>query len=317
MNCPQCGERPQRFGKTRDGQQRYRCAECQKTFSDPKPLAAKKTPIDKATFALGLLLEGMSVRATSRMTGLDKNTILRLMVQAGEQCHEFLEKTVWNLPFRNLQVDEQWGYIGMKEKTAFAKGAGAEVGDAYIFTAIDRESKFVACFHVGKRDSDNTWTFIEKLYVCVSGRPQITTDGFTPYHQAIPLTWRFECDFAQLIKQYGSPDVKEQRRYSPAAIVGIDKKAVCGQPDESQISTSHIERQNLNNRMHNRRLTRLTNAFSKKWENHEAMFALYICWYNWCRPHMTLKTTPAVAAGLAQGKWTLERLLSESAKVAV
>jgi len=172
--------------------------------------------------------------------GLDKNTILRLMVQAGEQCDRFLTRVVDNLPFQNLQVDEQWGYIGMKEKTAFAKGAGSEVGDAYIFTAIDRESKFVACFHVGKRDSDNTWAFIEKLYCCVTGRPQIATDGYGPYSKAIPLTWRYECDFAQLIKQYGSPDVEDQRRYSPAAIVGIDKKAVSGQPDESQISTSHI-----------------------------------------------------------------------------
>jgi len=280
MNCPTCGEEVQRFGRTRNGQQRYRCLECGKTFSEPRPLAGLLTAPKRAAMALNMLLEGMSVRATSRMTGLDKNTILRLMVQAGEQCHQFLIDSVDNLPFRNLQVDEQWGFVAMKEKTAFAKGAGSEVGDAYIFSAIDRESKFVVCFHVGKRDSDNTWAFIEKLYCCVMGRPQITTDGFTPYHQAIPLTWRFECDFAQLIKQYGSPDVKEQRRYSPAAIVGIDKKAVCGQPNESQISTSHIERQNLNNRMHNRRLTRLTNAFSKKWANHEAMFALYVCWYN-------------------------------------
>jgi hypothetical protein len=155
------------------------------------------------------------------------------------------------------------------------------------------------------------------LHHCVSGRPQITTDGYKPYIQAIPLTWGYDCDYARLIKTYGSPPAEDQRRYSPANIIGIIQKAICGKPDQRRITTSHIERHNLTNRMHNRRFTRLTNAFSKKRENHNAMFALYAAWYNWCRPHMTIKTTPSVAAGLAKEPWTLERLLKESASIAV
>ncbi|MCZ6855358.1 MAG: hypothetical protein O7G86_15715 [Gammaproteobacteria bacterium] len=136
--------------------------------------------------------------------------------------------------------------------------------------------------------------------------------GYKPYISAIPLTWSGNCDYAQIIKRFGNTP-EDQRRYSPARIIGIDRNAICGQPDEKHITTSHVERHNLTNRMHNRRFTRLTNAFSKKWENHNAMFALYIAWYNYCRPHMTLKTTPAVAAGLAKEPWALERLLKESA----
>ena len=315
MQCPNCGENGHKFGKTRLGQQRYRCLQCDRTFSEPRPLAGMSTPIGKVAQVLSMLLEGMSIRATCRLTGADKSTVLRVIVQAGKQCQRFMAETVWNHPFEDLQIDEQWSFVRMKEKTAQAIGAGEGVGDAYAYLAIDRDTKFIACFHIGRRDSDETWRFVEKLYRCVSGRPQISTDGFGPYHQAIPLTWRHDCDYAQIVKQYGSPDQKEQRRYSPAHIIGVERKTVCGSPDKSRISTSHIERQNLNNRMHNRRFTRLTNAFSKKWENHEAMFALYIAWYNFCRPHMTLKTTPAVAAGFAKQRWTLERLLRESALI--
>ena len=222
-------------------------------------------------------------------------------------------------------MDEQWGFVGCKEKTAFIKGYGAEVGDAYVYTAIDRTSKFLIAFHVGKRSSDDTWTFIEKLKGCISGRPQISTDGYSSYSQAVPMTFDYDVDFAQLSKSYGNVDTTGQRRYSPASITGVFHKVICGNPVERQISTSHVERHNLSTRMANRRMTRLTNAHSKKWENHEAMLALWYCWYNYCRPNMAFKkkgertppTTPAMKAGLASGVWTLETLLSKSAAAAL
>lgn len=315
MLCPRCQGTGVKFGKTRDGQQRFKCRFCKKTYSDPRPLAGKHTPMDKAVHALKMLLEGVSIRATERLTGLDNHTILRLMVQAGEQCQQFLLQSVRNIHFTDVQIDEQWGFVYCKEKTAFHKGYGPDVGDCYAFIAIDRDTKFVISFRTGKREIDDTYEFIHQLAPCLSGKPQITTDGFPHYRPAIPQAIGYHrCHFAQLVKEYGNPPKEEQRRYSPATIIGISKRIICGDPRDSRISTSHVERLNLSNRMSNRRMTRLTNAHSKKWENHEAMLALWFCWYNWCRKHSTIKTTPAVAAGMASEQWTLDRLLQESAR---
>jgi transposase-like protein/IS1 family transposase len=317
MNCPNCGENSKRFGKTSYGQQRYRCLECGKTFSEPKPLAAKKTPVAKAAFALQLLLEGTSVRATSRLTGLDKNTVLRLMVQAGEQCFQFLADTMQNVKTAEIQCDEVWSFVGKKEKTAFFDGSADGCGDAYIFTAIDRNTKLLFCFHVGRRSGDDAALFADKLALCCSDsiRPHVSTDGYNPYHTAIPSAFGNNVDHGMLIKQYASPAGKGQQRYSPATIIGAKHYQNAGTSKPGQICTSHVERSNLTIRMQNRRFTRLTNAFSKKWENHQLMFALFVAWYNFCRPHMTLKTTPAVAAGMASETWTVERLLSESSRI--
>jgi transposase-like protein len=188
MNCPNCGETAAKFGKTRDGQRRYRCLECRKTYSEPKPLAAKKTPIDKAAFALNLLLEGMSIRATSRMAGLDKNTILRLIVQAGEQCFQFLADTMQNVQATDIQCGELFSFVGKKEKTAFFDGDLEGEGDAYDFTAIDRNTKLLFCFHVGRRTAEDANLFADKPALCVSDaiRPHVSTDGFNLYHTTIP-----------------------------------------------------------------------------------------------------------------------------------
>jgi transposase-like protein/IS1 family transposase len=316
MNCPNCGESAQRFGKTRDGQQRYKCLECRKTFSEPKPLAGLATDLKAAAFALQLLLEGTSVRATSRLTGLDKNTILRIMVQAGEQCFQFLADTMQNVKTAEIQCDEVWSFVGKKEKTAFFDGSADGCGDAYIFTAIDRNTKLLFCFHVGRRSGEDAALFADKLALCCSDsiRPHVSTDGYTPYHTAIPSAFGNNVDHGMLIKQYASPTGKGQQRYSPATIIGAKHYQNAGTSKPGQICTSHVERSNLTIRMQNRRFTRLTNAFSKKWENHQLMFALFVAWYNFCRPHMTLNTTPAVAAGLATEKWSLERLLQRSAR---
>jgi len=319
MNCPECGETAQKFGKTRDGQQRYKCLDCGKTFSDPKPLAGLATDLKAAAFALNLLLEGTSVRATSRLTGLDKNTILRIMVQAGEQCYDFLANTMQNVQVADIQCDEVWSFVGKKEKTAFFDGSGEGCGDSYIFTAIERNTKLLFCFHVGRRTAEDAMIFADKLALCVvdGSRPHVSTDGFNPYHTAIPQAFGFNVDHGMLIKQFATPSGKGQQRYSPASIIGAKEYQNAGTSLPGQICTSHIERSNLTIRMQNRRFTRLTNAFSKKWENHQLMFALFVAWYNFCRPHMTLKTTPAVAAGLATEKWNLERLLQKSSRTAL
>jgi transposase-like protein/IS1 family transposase len=315
MNCPNCGETAGKFGKTRDGQQRYRCSECRKTFSEPKPLAGLATDLKRAAFALSLLLEGTSIRATSRLTGLNKDTVQRIMEQAGRQCFQFLADTMQDIEATDIQCDEVWSYVNCKERTAFMRNAGAGCGDAYIFTAIERNSKLLFCFHVGRRSAEDASLFADKLALCCSDsiRPHVSTDGYNPYHTAIPCAFGNCVDHGMLIKQYASPSGKGQQRYSPATIIGAKHYQNAGTSQPGQICTSHVERSNLTIRMQNRRFTRLTNAFSKKWENHELMFALFVAWYNFCRPHMTLKTTPAVAAGLADCGWTVERLLSESA----
>lgn len=316
MNCPTCCNTSGKFGKTRDGHQRYRCAGCCKTFSEPKPLAGLVTDIDTAARALAMLLEGMSIRATARLTGLDKDTVQRIVERAGAQCLQFMADKMTGLTLGDVQVDEVWSFVGMKERTAWTHGTIFDVGDAYVYTAIDRTSKLLACFHVGKRSADDANQFAEKLAACfVPGhRPQISTDGFSPYRVAIPAAFGHNVDHGVVVKQFGPNGATDNRRYSPPSIVGFKLVQNAGRPNADRICTSHVERHNLTIRMQNRRFTRLTNAFSKKWENHQAMFALFAAWYNFCRKHQTIKTTPAVAAGLTTEAWTLKRLLEESAK---
>ena len=318
MRCIHCTrETAIRFGKNRKGRQRFQCLACRKTFVEAHALSGKHTGLKEAAGVLRMLLEGMSVRAASRLTGIDRDTIIALMVQAGLQCREFMEASIHDVPADQIELDEQWAFVYCKSRTARIRGRRDEdhVGDSYVFTAIDRSSKLLLCWHLGKRDGDHTRTFVEKLHPCVSGRPQISTDGYAPYKLAIADEWNGQVDFAQVVKDFINPPKEDQRRYSPAAIVRVKKTVVCGSPDENACGTSRMERFNLSTRMHNRRYTRLTNAHSKKWANHEAMLGLQFAWYNWCRKHMTIKTTPAVAAGLATEPWTLERLLTEAAKV--
>ena len=315
MKCIHCGEdHVSKFGKDRKGQQRFRCMDCRKAFVAPHAFAGKKTDLKAGIQALKMLLEGMSVRAAGRLTGLDRDTILGIMVQAGEQCAAFLAKAIVKHPAAQIECDEQWAFVGMKRKTAERLGRGDDVGDRYVFTAIDRDSKLLLCWHAGQRSQDDTWTFCDKLFKAVSGRPTINTDGFPSYTSAIPATFNQKCDYAQIIKHFQTPGgAAAAVRYSPGSITGIERKVICGTVAEAEIGTSRMERFNLTTRMQVRRFTRLTNAHSKKTRNHDAMLGLYFAWYNFCRPHMTIKATPAVKAGLATEKWTLERLLTEAA----
>lgn len=312
MNCKTCGEKAGKRGKSKSGLQRFFCCKCRKAFTEPHALANKKTSVEDAAKVLRMLLEGMSIRSCQRLTGMDRNTIMGIMLAAGESCRAFMEKTVRRVPAQTIELDEQWSFIFCKAKTADARGYTEECGDNYVFTAIDRETKLLLCWHTGLRSADDTYHFAHKLYLAVDGRPSINTDGFKPYTAAIPLTFRHQCDYAQIVKHFqNSRD--GQQRYSPGSIIRAEKKVVCGDVPQHEIGTSRMERFNLTTRMTVRRFTRLTNAHSKKRRHHEAMLGLYFAWYNWVRKHSTIKTTPAVAAKLADEPWTLEKLLTVAA----
>lgn len=305
-----------KHGKDRKGQQRYKCRECGRTWTDaPRPLLSDmRIPIEKAELALTLLMEGNSILSASRITGLDEKTIARLMLLVGQRCKVFLRRKIRNVAVRDVQVDEIWGFVGCKQRTAKRRGYGYDKGDAYTFIAFERESKLVLCWHLGKRNGESANAMMYKLSQAAKGRYQLTTDGFREYSEATFFNLPLFVDYAQLVKIYGgSGGRSSEARYSPAQIIEAKKKPVRGNPKRSRICTSHVERQNLNIRMSVRRMTRLTNGFSKKWGNHEAATALYLAYYNFCRVHGTIKTTPAVESGLVDHQWTVRELIEETA----
>ncbi len=314
MKCEHCGhEHVAKFGKDRKGQQRFRCKCCGKTFVEAHALSGRQTSMEETVRVLSMLLEGMSVRSCERLTGMHRDTILSLMVEAGENCRRFMKTAIRDIPSQFVECDEQWAFIFCKRKTAERLGRGSDVGDRYVYTAIDRDSKLLLCWHAGQRDMDNTLDFVEMVRGAVSGRPTISTDGFTQYAPAIVSTFHNDVDYAQIIKNFQNTGDASQR-YSPGSITSITRKVICGSVRETEIGTSRMERFNLTTRMQVRRFTRLTNAHSKTTRNHDAMLGLYFAWYNWCRHHSTIKTTPAVCAGLATERWTLAKLLTEAAK---
>jgi IS1 family transposase len=234
------------------------------------------------------------------------------LLLVGERCQRFLAAKIKNVQTADVQVDELWAFVGCKEKFRQVMKKSEELGDSYTFLAIDRTSKLILTHQIGKRDSSNTRIFCSKLREAINGNCHVTSDGFSPYTHSLPVAlWDKHITFAQLIKVFSKQTPREEARYSPAPISNIIKKKVWGDCDEKQISTSHVERVNLSVRMGARRFTRLTNAFSKTIRHHEAAVALWICFYNFSRVHSTLKTTPAVKAGLTDEIWTVERLLNE------
>ena len=310
MTCEDCGTECQRFGKHRNGLRRFRCPKCKRTYTEPhtKTLDAMNIPWDKALLAIQLLLEGNSIRSTERISGLNRNTIMRVLVLAGEKVEKVSEKMIQNVPVHEVQADEIWSFIAKKEKRVKA-GDDPTFGDAYCFTAVERNTKLVLAWHLGRRTTRDTEAFTEKLNDATAGNFQITTDGFAAYRDAVSLSLGTRVDFAQLIKVYAAPREGEAR-YSPAEVVSTEVVPVIGRPDPDKICTSHVERQNLTMRMQIRRFTRLTNAFSKKWENHYAALALYFAYYNFVRIHQTLRVTPAMESGLTDHLWTLSELLA-------
>jgi transposase-like protein/IS1 family transposase len=318
MQCQTCQNEARKFGKDRDGNQRYQCLTCGKTFSDrpERLLGDMRISLDRALVVLHHLVEGVSIRSTMRLTGANKNTIISLLELMGERCEKLLAGRITSMPVVDVQCDEIWGFVQMKEKTRQrTRPEQPEIGDAYCFVGIERETKLILAWHLGRREKEDAEEFANKLAVATTGRFQITTDGFKPYRTAIPSAMS-GADFAQLVKQYATK--ADEGRYSPGEVIGTIKTPVNGNPDPKRITTSHVERSNLSIRMQTRRMTRLTNAFSKKWANHAYAMALYFAYYNFCRPHQTLTerrerpTTPAMEAGLEDHAWTLQELVEKS-----
>jgi transposase-like protein/IS1 family transposase len=310
MTCHNCQASCKRFGKHRNGLQRFRCSQCSKTYTEDhqRPLDEMRLPVDRAVSILQLLLEGMSVRSVERVTNVHRDTILKLLVLAGERCEALMQSKLQSLTVKDVEVDEIWGFVGKKEGHK-SDDDGEELGDAYMFVAMEASTKLVLAYHLGKRTARATDTFIGKLaYATSRNRYQLTSDGFKPYINAVKLILRDRVDFAQLVKVYGAPRDGEQR-YSPAEVVGSVPCEIMGRPVRDKICTSHIERQNLSIRMGMRRMTRLTNAFSKKWENLEAAYSLWFAYYNFCRKHQTLRITPAMEQGLTDHQWTVGDLV--------
>lgn len=309
MNCPACDIRCASFGKHRNGLRRFRCGECGKTYTEPheKPLGDMTVPMEKAVLALRMLLEGSSVRSVERIVDIHRDTILKLLLLAGEKAERIMARKIVKVPVKDVQADEIWSFVGCKEK-ARRPEHDPSFGDCYTFIAIERETKLVLNIAIGKRDQRTTDVFIEGLKQATSGNFQITTDGFAPYRSAITTTLGHKVDFAMLIKVYRATPEGE-RRYSPAEVVSTEVVPVVGNPDPAKICTSHIERQNLSLRMGTRRFTRLVNSFSKKFENHCAAIMLWFAYYNFCRIHQTLRVTPAMAAGIADHPWEVAELL--------
>lgn len=254
------------------------------------------------------------MRSTARLTGFSKKAITRLQREIGEACTKYHDNVMRNLPCTLLQVDEVWSFTYCKQKNVPAPLKGeSDIGDTWTWVAIDSESKLIPSWHVGKRNATDAYWFIHDLQGRLKERVQLTSDGLKSYVEAVEDAFGADIDFAQLVKLYGNEihgATADQSaiRYSPPVCTGARKNKICGLPDPALISTSHVERQNLTMRMSMRRFTRLTNAFSKKLENHKHAVALHIVHYNFCRIHQTLRVTPAMEAGIANHVWTLEEI---------
>ncbi len=316
--CPHCDSQTKKFGRTRDGRQRYRCLTCRKVSSErrERPLGDMRLPLDRAVTVLHLLCEGASVRAVERITGTEKKTILRLLLQVGGQCERMLAETVKGVPVKDVQADELWTYIRCKQGTRERnKISDPDAGDAYCYFGIERNSKLVLAWHLGRRNSWDAHDFVEKLSRATAGDFQLSTDGFNGYPNAVEYALGARVDYAQVVKEFANVGGEEGRRYAPPRLRGQEKITVSGNPDEERISTSHVERANWTLRGHLRRFTRLSNGFSRKKANLRAALALYFAYYNFCRMHKSIRMTPAMAAGIARKPWSLTDLLT-AARVA-
>lgn len=268
------------------------------------------------TRILAALCEGASISSTSRQTGVSKVTILKLLAEVGQACLDYQRATLVNLPCKKVQADEVWSFVQCKERNVPKAERGMGRGDAWTWTAICADTKVVPCWHIGKRDADAALLFMRDLASRLATRVQLTTDGHKAYLSAVEGAFGWNgVDYAMLVKLYGASP-SGQVRYSPAELISIEKTWIMGKPVEKEVSTSYAERQNLTMRMNIRRMTRLTNAHSKKFENHIHAISLYFMHYNFCRKHETLTktangihTTPAMAAGVSDHVWKLEEII--------
>jgi IS1 family transposase len=259
---------------------------------------------------LHLLCEGQSIRAVTRLTGASKNTVTKLVVDAGRACAGYQDRVLRNLPCTNVQVDEIWNFVYAKQaNVGTAKAAPANAGDVWTWTAICADTKLLCTWLIGARDAECAETFMLDLRDRLANRVQLTSDGHRPYLTAVHSAFGADIDYAMLVKLYGA-DPAGEKRYSPAKCIGARKTRIMGNPDHDKISTSYAERQNLTMRMHMRRFTRLTNAFSKKVENHSYAVALHAMYYNFVRVHQTLRVSPAMAAGVTTRLWEMSDVVA-------
>jgi len=272
----------------------------------------KLDPIKQAQ-VVSALVEGNSVRATVRMTGVAKNTIAKLLVELGAACSEYMDKNLCNLKCERIQCDEIWSFVAAKQRNVTPKlrAQNPDAGDCWTWVAMDADTKLVCSWQVGHRDWATANQFVADLRSRLANRVQLTTDGNRLYLGAVYTHFDTDVDYAVLMKLYaGAPRAEGDTRYSPAVCIGAEKKPKIGNPDSKHISTSYVERQNLTMRMQIRRFTRLTNAFSKKIENHVASLAIHYMHYNFVRIHQTLRVSPAMAAGVTDRLWSVADLVA-------
>jgi transposase-like protein/IS1 family transposase len=310
--------RTKKAGTTKAGTQRHKCLDCGKRFtSSTSTLDGMRLPLDKAEQVIRFTMEGMGIRGTCRMAGVSKDTVLDLLTLVGTRCKRFSEATIVDVPVKDVQADELWSFVYCKDRTRQRLSLPKAItGDQYCFVGTERHSRFVLAWHLGERTPPEGWRFCKKLGKACHAAPfQITTDGWMPYRYLIPNQMR-HADYALFMKIYRQSQSSGQGRYSPGEIIEIKTKMVSGNPDPARMCTSHVERGNLSIRMGLRRFTRLTNAFSRKFENHEAVLGLYFAYWNFVQHHGTLKTTPAHAAGLTERQWTVRDLIERTANYA-
>ncbi len=270
---------------------------------------ANVLPRFKQLAVLNALVEGVSIRGTERLTGVCREAILSLLVRVGEGCAALLDSSMRDLPCKRLEIDELWAFVQKKQRHVKETDDVSRVGDTWTYVAIDAETKLIPCFLTGKRNAETTNTFISDLALRLRYRVQISTDGLRMYVIAIGDAFASRgVDYAQIVKEYES-EAAGPGRYSPPKVTATEKTPIYGSPVEELVSTSYVERQNLTMRMQIRRFTRLTNAHSKKLENHGAAIALHFAHYNFCRIHSTIRCTPAMAAGITSTVWSMDRLL--------
>jgi transposase-like protein/IS1 family transposase len=296
--------------------QRFKCQQCGKRFSEPqeKPFGSDvRLPREKVCMILNCLVEGNSVRGTARLCGVEKRTVLTMLTLAGETCQRLFTERVRSVKVRDLELDEVWAYVGKHQKRVMPGESSRYIGDAYTFIGLERTSKLVVAWHLGKRDRMNTEDFISKIrWATAPGRFDISTDGFQPYETAIDAGLYDRANHAAVIKMFSTTTQVVPESYRPAKFVSVGKDAVSGDPDLDRAGTSHVERKNWTLRQWCKRLTRLTYAFSRKWDNLKAALALHFAHYNFCRVHGSLRITPAMAAGITDRVWEISDLIAVS-----
>lgn len=265
--------------------------------------------LDKKIQVIGALVEGNSIRSTERMTGVHRDTIMRLGVRVGEGCLGMMDSLMRNMTCKSIEIDEIWGFVGKKKKNLRNGEKEKGLGDVWTFVSFDAETKVVPCFRVGIRDAENTNAFIQDLETRMKDRIQITTDQMHSYYDAIHANFGNGVDYGQVLKTFSSPGTSG---YSKGILTNIEKHSMFGNPDMAKVSTSYVERQNLTMRMHMRRLTRLTNGFSKKLDNFKAAVGLHFGYYNLVRIHSSLKVTPGLAAGITNKLWSVSDLVERA-----